>query len=300
MAGNKLIKFDFCQFFCKIKRKDKFYSIFDIENFISEINRQNLEKKVIEIYDGYKVRIEKFLYYEDNLVWGMRIFRLREDNLSYIVRPDEEAKPIELGDDEYLGEDMTMLFDVTNNVAMIQRNRFAVGFKNLGMLVQKILRIEGLLIDIRPISVELDIHRIRRNYFKSIEVRFANVSGKNTSAIGGALGEIIRTYESLGGFGGSFIVNLGRSRKKSLSKEPANTFLESIADNRDMFSAAILRAKDAEDSDIDVINLFDNVYSVFIPFAIPDRTSLGYEFCMRKMIEKYIEHKANILAVLTR
>lgn len=131
MACTRLIKFDYCQLYYCVKDLDPDFKLFDIELLIKIISEQHLVRKAIEIYEGCKIRIEKFDFNDKNALWTMRILRLREDNLSFIVKPDEEAKPIELGEEEYLGEDMTMLFDITNNIAMIQRNRYALGFTNL-------------------------------------------------------------------------------------------------------------------------------------------------------------------------
>lgn len=298
MSQTRLVKFDYCRLYYKIRRTHTVYQLFDIETLICEISNKKLERKVIEIYDGCKVRVEKFDYDKYNEVWTMRVLRLRDSNLAFLVKPDEEAKPIELGDNEYLGEDMTMLFDAKNNVAMIQRNRFALGFKNLEKLIQKIMGIEELKINIQPISKILDDKVIQKDYFKSIEIRFANLKGKNVDAIGGALGTIIKTYKSLNGGGGAFIVNLGRTRRESLAKEQTKELIASIQEHDDILNAAILRAKDAEDNDVDVINLFDNVYSVFIPYTIAERASLDYKYCIKKMIEKYVTDKGNILSLL--
>ena len=298
MSYARMVKFDYCRLYYKVEKSNNAYQLFDIETFIQKIQIQNLELKIIDVYDGCKVRIEQFDYNMEKEVWSMRILRLRDANLSFIVKPDEEAKPIELGDDEYLGEDMTMLFDAKANIAMIQINRFAIGFTNLQKLIQKILDIEGLTIEIRPITKELDAQLIQRDYFKSIEIRFANLKGKDVDSIGGSLGSIMRTYREFNGGGGSFVVNLGRTRKNSLSKEKVRGFLSEIQQNKDVLSAAVLRAKNAEDTDIAIYNLFDNIFSALITFELAERTSLDYKYCVRKMIEKYIIDRNSILALV--
>lgn len=300
MSYLRTIKFDFCQMFCKTSRKQEEYALFDIELIIHEIEKQELVRQEVDVLEGLKVRIERFDYNAESHLWSLRIFRLRDENISYIVKKEEEAKPIELGDDEYIGEDMTMLFDIENNVAMIQRNRYAMGFKNLEKLVQKIIGKEKLKIEIRPISKELDPDKIRKDYFKSLEIRFANVQGKDIDSIGGSLGNIIKSYNGLGGYSGGFIVNLGRSRKESLAKEPVRELLCQISDHRDFLSGAVLRAKDQEADDVDIINLLDNVFSIFISFNIPKKTTLSYDYCTRKMTEKFVENRQLIKELLER
>lgn len=298
MSITRMIKFDFCQVYKKTKRKHELYQLYDIENLINAISTRDLERKEIDIYDGCKIRVEKFDFDKDYGVWSLRIMRMRDTNYPYILKPDEEAKPLEIGDDEYLGEDMTMLFDIENNVAMIQRNRYALGFKNLQKAFAKIIVDESALFDIRPISREVDISKIKKDYFKSVEIKFANVKFGSADAVGGALGSIIKAYIRLGGYGGGFLVNLGRSGKKSLAKESTQKFLQEIVENQDLLSAAILRAKDAEDEDIDIYNLFANVYSAFIPFQLAEKMPLDYFYCVRKMLNKYLEEKDTIQNII--
>lgn len=298
MSITRMIKFDFCQVYKKTKRKHELYQLYDIENLINAISTRDLERKEIDIYDGCKIRVEKFDFDKDYGVWSLRIMRMRDTNYPYVLKPDEEAKPLEIGDDEYLGEDMTMLFDIENNVAMIQRNRYALGFKNLQKAFAKIINDESALFEIRPISREVDINKIKKDYFKSVEIKFANVKFGSADAVGGALGSIIKAYIQLGGHGGGFMVNLGRSGKKSLAKEPTQKFLKQVVDNQDLLSSAILRAKNAEDEDIDIYNLFANVYSVFIPFQLAEKMPLDYSYCVRKMLNKYLEEKDTIQNII--
>lgn len=298
MSYNRMIKFDFCRlYYIKKDDKKKKRNFFDVELMIQAIVDKDLVRKEINIYDGCKVRIENLDYDSQNFVWKLRLLRLRDVNISFIVRPDEEAKPVELGDDEYLGEDMTMLFDVKNNIAMIQRNRFALGFSNLQKVFGKILE-DQFKIRIELISKILNIKEIKKDYFKSVELRFANVKEGQLDSIGGSLGDIIKAYKYLGGYGGSFVVNLGRSRKESLAKEPVEKLLDEISENSEVLKAAILRAKNAEDNDIEIFNLFDNIYSVFIEYELAERTALEYGYCTRKMIEKYNEHREYIIQLL--
>lgn len=298
MSIMRMIKFDFCQIYKKTKRKKEPYKLYDIENLINEISTRELERKEIDIYDGCKIRVENFDFNKKYCVWSLRIMRMRDTNYPYVLKPDEEAKPLEIGDDEYLGEDMTMLFDVWNNVAMIQRNRYALGFKNLQKAFAKIINDESALFEIRPISREVDISKIKKDYFKSVEIKFANVKIRSKDAVGGALGSIIKTYNQLGGHGGGFMVNLGKSGKKSLAKEPTQKFLQEIVENQDLLNSAILRAKNAEDEDIDIYNLFANVYSVFIPFQLAEKMPLDYSYCVKKMLNKYLEEKDTIQNII--
>ena len=145
-----------------------------------------------------------------------------------------------------------------------------------------------------------NIRNIKKDYFKSIEIRFANLRDKDTDIVGGALGDIINAYKTFDGGGGSFVVNLGRTRKESLSKEPVKEFMQQISDNKDLFSAAVLKAKNAEDHDLDIINLFENVFSTYIWFEIAERTSLEYKICVKKMTEEYLKNKNQLLVVLNR
>lgn len=299
MNYSRTIKFIFCQLFYKQKRKrnNNERSIFPLESFITELDNKNLEMKDVEVASGLKVRVQVFEFDEINNLWKLRILRLRDTNIGYIVKPDE-VKPIELGDDEYLGEDMTLLFDISNNVVMMQCNRFSLGVKNLERFFEKVMESYNIDITIEGISKEKDIYKIKRDYFKSLEIHFANVN--NTDVQGGTLKEILNTYKNLDAGGGVILITLGRSRRKSLRKEKVRDLIEEIKNNKDsgVVSGAVLKTCNEIENEVDIINLFDNVYSVLITYSIAERVSLDFAYCVRKMIERYNEEKPGINSLL--
>lgn len=150
---------------------------------------------------------------------------------------------------------------------------------------------------IKPISKILNLEDIRNDYFRSIEIKFANINTLSDGD-GSSLNDILKSYNNLGGTAGAFTVTLGRTKKKSLAKEPIRKLIKEITGNKEIISSAILKVKDEDDIEVDVINLFDNVYSILITFSIPPKTALNYEYCVNEMTEKFLYHKESIIKIL--
>ena len=73
---------------------------------------KGIEKKEIE-FDNVIARLEELEGDNENKIWKLRFMKLRDTNIPSIVKKEEEAKPIALDDDEYIGEDMLMIYDLS-------------------------------------------------------------------------------------------------------------------------------------------------------------------------------------------
>ena len=87
--------------------------------------------------------------------------KLRDTNIPSIVKKEEEAKPLELEDDEYIGEDLVMIYDPKNQVAMIQSNRFAFSKGKLEKYLNKIWGVDEQKIVLLHISKKIDVAKIK-------------------------------------------------------------------------------------------------------------------------------------------
>ena len=125
MAYSRTIKFGYYTV-CVVNEEQGNDPIrFDFESWISKAVNKGIEKKEIE-FDNVIARLEELEGDNENKIWKLRFMKLRDTNIPSIVKKEEEAKPIALDDDEYIGEDMLMIYDSENQVAMIQSNRFAM------------------------------------------------------------------------------------------------------------------------------------------------------------------------------
>lgn len=111
------IKFQYFQIIIE-SEKQKFQFCF--EDWAVYIDKEELVRKNLEL-KGLKARIEVYENDKDNnKIWTMRFMKLRDTNIPSKVKENEIAIPVELADDEYIGEDVTFLYDEEYGIAMIQ------------------------------------------------------------------------------------------------------------------------------------------------------------------------------------
>lgn len=72
------------------------------------------------------------------------IARIRMNDIPDKMKLTGETEPLDLDEDEGLGEIATFLYHPTTNILMMMRNRNAVGVAGLGHYISNIARIEGI------------------------------------------------------------------------------------------------------------------------------------------------------------
>lgn len=271
---------------------------FDFESWIYKADKMSIEQKTIE-FDGIKARLEEYSGDKKCGIWKFRFMKLRDTNIPSIVKEEEEAKPIELEDDEYIGEDLLMIYDSDNQVAMLQCNRFALGRGKLEKYLNRIWDVKDENIVLCPISQNVDIKKTRKKNYRRLLLRFENLHPIENSHR--PFSKIVNSYYEMGGITGEVIISLGRGRRgeMGLNKEQMPEMLNDIYDNRDIISDAVLKVKDDDDASVDIVNLFDNTLCSYVDFKLEKRMTLEFEYATDLMIKKYEIDKESINEILS-
>lgn len=207
MAYKRTIKFSYYTV-CSVNEKEGTDpKRFDFEAWIEKAEKLNVEQKEIE-FDGTIARLECLEGDSANHIWKIRFLKLRDTNIPSIVKKEEEAKPLELEDDEYIGEDLVMIYDPKNQVAMIQSNRFAFSKGKLEKYLNKIWGVDEQKIVLLHISKKIDVAKIKGKQSRSLILRLANVHPIEETDR--PLSKIINAYATMGGKFGNVAFTLGR------------------------------------------------------------------------------------------
>lgn len=298
MAYNRTVKFSYYTV-CKVNDEDGNEPVrFDFESWIDKAINLGVEKKEIEV-DGLIARMEECEGDKENRVWKFKFMKLRDTNIPSIVKKSEEAKPIELEDDEYIGEDLLMIYDSDNQVAMIQCNRFAMSKGRLEKFFNKIWDNPKHRIVLLHISKIVNRAQLKKKNFRRLVVSLANIHAVEDSHR--PFGKIVNSYNDVGSKAGTLTFSLGRGRqrKEGLSSTEIPIMLDDIYQNIDMVEAAVLKVKDDDDvSGVDIVDLFDNSLHEYINFKLEKRTALDFEYATGVMVTKYLERKLDINGLL--
>lgn len=280
----------------KEKNRWKGQGKLDVYEWLDKVESKSLLQSVIELSDT-KAQIEKMQFHENEQVWAFRFLKLREDNIPSIAKANEDAEGIPLGDDEYIGEDLYMLYDDINGVGMVQMNRFSLGLKRLEELLTYVWGIEGERIKLRAIVEEFDLNRIRgRRKYRSLEVDFANL-GSQLDEECNSLGRIQNSFRNFFGVAGHVKISLGRTRRDTLNIDEVNRFVNDAMQDTSVVGLK-LRIKDDDNRPVELIDLFDNVCNSIIGFNIKKKATLDFNYAVRMMIQYYENNKEHIMSLI--
>lgn len=268
----------------------------DADVWMDKLDKKQLLNATIDLGD-VKASLDKVEWFQKDKVWVFRFMKLREDNIPSIVRENEEAEAINLGDDEYIGEGLHMLYDNNTGIAMVQINRFSLGTKRLEDFLTYIWEVENERVKLRPImdTVQFD-KRIRRNY-RTIEINFANISRENEEGHR-SLGAIMNSFRNFYGVSGSIRVGLGRTKRDTLNIDEINQVVEDAMENNSVVGLK-LHVKDDDARPVEVIDLFDNICKDIITFKLAAKTTLNYGYAADRMLCCYRDKKEYVAKLIT-
>lgn len=297
MKYKRKIKFDYYTV-CIVNDKEGTDPVrFDFQSWLEKADEIGIRQQEIE-KDGIIARLEEVVSDKENNLWKMRFMKLRDTNIPSIVKRDTDAKPIELSEDEYIGEDLLMIYDPSNQVAMLQRNRFAMTKGRLERILNKVWDSEDERIVLMHIGKNVNINEIAKKSWRCLEVRLANIHKVKDNTR--PLQKIINSYYEMGSKAGIIRFSLGRGSSKMAGLNPNQIpiMLDDIYENIDMVSAAEIHIKDDDASPVDVVDLMNTIMYDYIDFNLEKRTALEFEYASRLMESRYLKRRPEINKVL--
>ena len=296
MEYKRLIKYQYCVVRCMKQKNGEWrqYRKFDLVEVISKIKKDDLLMKSIEL-DGLLARVDKISHDKKHDIWGIRFMKLRDTNIPSKVKENKEAEVIPLDDDEYIGEDVTMIFEKKSGIAMIQSNRFSLNIDKIAKLMNLLYENENVIISIDPIIEVKNDTRLKKCYYKTIDLSFANLKlwgSQDHKKL--SLNSLISPVKKLGGYSGHVTIGLGHTKETTLDRTATQELVNEIKGNKKFFRSAKVKIKDDDDSNMEIIDLFEEVYHDFIEFILEKRKALEYKSEVKSMIQQYEKRKANL------
>lgn len=299
MIYKRAIKFQYYQI-VSINTKNASKRLFNFAKWIDCMADNNLIQMEISFNEA-KARIEQFNINANKEIWGIKLFKLRDTNIPSKAKNNEEAKVIELEDGEYIGEDMFLIFDPNNGIALIQRNRLSLGISRLeefftftyNKYVDEQNKIE---VYIEPI---LDLHgkeKIYSSKYKNLEINFANINEWVLNENRISLGTLLQPLKNMYGVNGSIKISLGHSRLDTLNRKFIKDLVKEINEpsNKRYVRAAKIKIQEEDDCDVEIIDLFNDICDEYLEVSVESSKGLGYTMIINAMIEKYMNRKNNL------
>ena len=300
MNYKRTIKFQYYQIrSCALdyKRAGNGYKRFNFEKWIENMDKNNLVKTEISFNDA-KARIEEFDFNSSQRVWGLRLFKLRNTNIPSMAKNNEDAEVIKLEDGEYLGEDLFLIYDKSNGIALIQQNRLSLGISRLKEFFTDtynrfVDKSDMISVDIAPI-LDLDgKSKINKSRYKNLEISFANINGYTPCENKTSLETLLNPLKNAYGVTGSIKISLGHSRLDTLNRRFIQNLVNEINEpsNRRYVRTAKIKIQEEDDTEVEIIDLFNDVCAEYLELIIDSSVGLIYSKVINIIADKYNSNK---------
>ncbi|WP_066307795.1 DUF6731 family protein [Bacillus sp. FJAT-29814] len=299
--NTKYVNFDYFHVVCRPKNSaPTFRDVpFDVRAIFSIMENKDLAERTIQ-YKQEHARMEQFSFmgHTQNL-WDMYFTRLRDFNLPSKAKKNSKSVPVDLDDDEYIGENVSAIYDQTCNIIMIQRNRYSLGPSAIEEYFNQFCN-PNEEIHLRPIYVTDMQTRVKSaDSVRKLRIKFSDVKKASENVTGDSLKRWLTAFDDYETIAGEIVLTVGRKRKASLGGN-LKGLVDEIYANQDLVSHAEASIRKTELADNEVIDLFnDNAHDI-ATFLLPPRAILNHEAVILEMERLYMAKRARLLALIGR
>lgn len=305
MAVTRKVKFEYFEIVSKLKDDSEQSAdrLFDFQRWIDKAEKlSKLEERTFDYYSE-RARLEKISYDDDKGCWLLNFVRLRETNIPLRGKIDQEVEPIELDDDEFIGEDVSMLYDPRLYIVMLQRNIHSLGPSGIEKYINLLWNSEKEEIFLRPIYYPNSFEKaMKAKIYRKITVKFAQLPNSfNGSELDDSpIKPIIQSFGEFKGITGEITIGIGQAKRRILHPETIHKTLEAIGKNKKLFKKVQVTLKEDEEKEVEILDLFEDKLYDYLIFYLENRQSLACEYVFNKMAEKYKSKKEVIINLVKR
>jgi len=269
--------------------------LFDLRRWLEKVGNMSLEARTYDYYQE-QARLDRLYYRDDLKYWFLHFTRLRDINLPSRATTETEAEPMILEDDEYIGEDVSALYDDNLYVLMLQRNRHSLSPTGIETYLNLLWEKENKeTIYLRPITLKDSIERAKKaNYYRKMTVRFADLRNKVFREGKSPIRALINCFGKYNPINAEITINLGYVKGETLHRQTVHDTIDDILDNKDIVTKAELGKKDTDDTKVEVIDLFEDKMHDFTYIPLEKKRSLTHEDVAFRMYEIYRDKKEEI------
>lgn len=195
---------------------------------------------------------------------------------------------MELDEDEYIGEEVSALYDQEYNIIMLQRNRNSLSPSGIEKYFSGVLG-NGDLIELVPIPVPDELRTIKQEQiFRKLNIGFAptNIDDELMNNTNKSIMQIIKGSRNLGALRVSITLSLGNSKKEKTLKQDEIIELGNL-ENYDGFNKIQVSRRENEDTEIETVDLISGKLNDVITIDVSRVNPIKFERLIVEMQNLY-------------
>lgn len=267
---------------------------FDFETWLDTMKAVPYEKRVRRVHTNF-MRLENSQSKDerDGLI-GLNFLRLRDNNIPMRVPVKDAAEDLDIGDDEYVGEGLHIVYDTNTCYFMIQINRFSVSLNSIAAYINQTNPNIDQVVYFKSFHKNMDPANLKFGRYKMIEIGLANVGEIERTGPMGLIGKAIDAAQDYEGHSVKICISVGKMRKKTLKNSAIEETLKTIPELRDVISTAKLTYCEGDMEKGEELNLLDLLEYSILSLEIKDRKPLEFEYTIKNMKQEYLNKKARL------
>ena len=205
---------------------------------------------------------------------------------------------MELDDDEYVGEEVSALYDQEYDIIMLQRNRNSLSPSGIEKYFTGVLR-NGDLIELVPIPAPNELRSVKQDQiFRKLSIGFTptNIDDELLNNTNKSIIQIIKGSRDLGALRVSVTLSLGNSKREKTLKQDEIIELGKL-ENYDGFNKIQVNRRENEDTEIETVDLISGKLNDVITLDVSRSNPIKYERLIVEMNNLYMK-KSKLLKEL--
>lgn len=189
----------------------------------------------------------------------MQFLRIRKDVLPGIANEAGEYTILDLDEDEWVGEEVSALYDEALHIIAVQRNRNSLGDIRNRKIFNYVLNDPKYIIEFCPIPVPDELRQLKTGeYFKKISLSFAETAlDRDILPLNSPLYKIIKGAEGYGAINVNITMSIGRGQGNTKTLDEQEVIKLMDFKGIDGFSKIEIYKKPHEDAKIEVVDLIE-------------------------------------------
>ncbi|WP_310604812.1 DUF6731 family protein [Anaerosporobacter sp.] len=269
--------------------------LFDLETLLYKAKGLTHAQRTYNYYQE-KARLDKFRFHKSSMCYYLNFVRLRQTKIPVRARMNSESTPIRLAIDEYIGEDVSAVYDKNNNILALQRNRDSLSASGIEYYLTELYDSADYGIYLRPVpfkGVEKKLSRAKT--YRKLTMKFATDKLKKSKipeeTSFGKLLSFTNPYESK-----SVVISLSMGRfKGTMDGETITEVIQDINKTDNFVTGAELSVKYNDSDPVDTIDLFAMKYHNLITIKMEELQSIDYVEMCNKIRGTYLANRKDIL-----
>lgn len=265
-------------------------ALFDLEAWLKMIDEYSLEERA-HPYKEDSMRLEESYFHHTYGLWFLRFTRQRTNDVPSFSGRNRPSEFMNLKPDQFVSEDVTCLFDTTNNVLMIQKNTHSVspvGIEQYFNLTSP----PNTIVHLRKIVATDSFQRVRNaNNCRRIIVRLADMPTLRSrgllNGLRSTIGTMVRSMQEIPSPYLEFTFSVGLDRSSEIEEDEVQSIINDIADNPMVFDRAKISVLEENETKQKVIDLFLDSPKDEIKFNIERTHPVRFDAMMDRMAQKY-------------